>query len=508
MPGRCERLTASGGITTENATLLDGTTTGGFENATSTFAANGWTQAGTSAPTWFVGTAGGAQNGTKAAFYGSSASTYGTGSSTTTVNHFYRDVAIPSGATNVLLNYYYKMPTVDADFDYFYVHTGSSALSAPVVGSLPSGYTQQFVNTATSYSGFTSMPAINLTSFAGSTVRIIFSLRTDAASPYANPAVDNIRITATVTSTSPFVWTPSSGLFDDAGATIPYSGTPTATVYASPSSTTTYTATATNGAGCSNSGSAIVNFTTIPPSISSYSTGCSGQILSVNGNSLVTVTAATVDGISVTPTIINDNQVTLIIPPGVTGNNIPVTLTSGCGIASDNTLTVNPTPQVAAAPTNQTKCTGADISQIILTNPNSIAGTVISWTRSTPAGTGGSVPLSGSGSSPVTIDGILTSSNTAATPVVFTINAVAAGCTTSTTSTVPMTPLSPEVSLQVQARLQCVKGHLLLSATAGNQPAVTIYNENFNGAATGGPDKYFHRRYCCQCRLEFAGQWL
>ena len=24
-----------------------------------------------------------------------------------------------------------------------------------------------------------------------------------------------------------------------------------------------------------------------------------------------------------------------------------------------------------------------------------------------------------------------------------------------------------------------------LSATAGNQPAVTIYNENFNGAATG-----------------------
>src|SRR3989339_341408 len=57
-------------------TLIDPTVEGGFENATSTLAANGWTAVNTTSIAWFVGTPAGAQGGTKAAFVGSSSATY------------------------------------------------------------------------------------------------------------------------------------------------------------------------------------------------------------------------------------------------------------------------------------------------------------------------------------------------------------------------------------------------------------------------------------------------
>ena len=74
---------------------------GGFESGTSTLAANGWTGVNATSVTWFTGTAAGAATGTKAAFVGSSSTTY-IGSTTAVIKHFYRDIAIPSGATQVL----------------------------------------------------------------------------------------------------------------------------------------------------------------------------------------------------------------------------------------------------------------------------------------------------------------------------------------------------------------------------------------------------------------------
>ena len=62
---------------------------------------------------------------------------------------------------------------------------------------------------------------------------------------------------------SPFTWTPQSGLYTDAGGTVPYTGGATPQVYGRPASTTTYTATATNAAGCINSGQAVVNVSTL-----------------------------------------------------------------------------------------------------------------------------------------------------------------------------------------------------------------------------------------------------
>ena len=180
---------------------------GGFENATSAFANNGWTAVGTSARTWRVGTAGGAATGTKAAYWGTAAAYGGTAASA--VGHFYRDVIIPAGATNVLLNYKLKYPTIDGSWDYFYVFATTNA-NTPVNAVIPTtGYTNLFTNTSTAYAGFTAMPQIDLTSYAGTTVRLVFTFKTDAATPNAAPAVDDI--TLTYIAGSPCSGTPAPG---------------------------------------------------------------------------------------------------------------------------------------------------------------------------------------------------------------------------------------------------------------------------------------------------------
>ncbi|MBK8340483.1 MAG: hypothetical protein IPK99_11040 [Flavobacteriales bacterium] len=166
---------------------------GGFENATSTLAANGWTGVDATSITWFTGTAAGAATGTKSAFVGSSNTVY-TGSTVSVIKHFYRDIVIPAGATSVFLNYKLKMPIVDCcTFDFFRVYTNTTA-QTPVSGTLPAG-TQRAVYNTPALANFTAQPHIDLTSLAGTTVRLVFTYQTDAASPFANPAVDDITLT-------------------------------------------------------------------------------------------------------------------------------------------------------------------------------------------------------------------------------------------------------------------------------------------------------------------------
>ena len=63
-----------------------------------------------------------------------------------------------------------------------------------------------------------------------------------------NNAIHQIDVTSTVGDFDSYIWTPASGLFTDAAATIPYTGTSATTVYVKNSTpgTTTYTLTATN----------------------------------------------------------------------------------------------------------------------------------------------------------------------------------------------------------------------------------------------------------------------
>ena len=111
-------------------------TSGGFENSTSTFSANSFTQVGT--PTtngWFVGTAAGGSSGTKSAYLGTNSSSFGSGVNFAQ-NHFYIDVTLPANAINPYFSFYYKMPVIDGAYDQLLVYTSTSA-NTPVAGTVP-----------------------------------------------------------------------------------------------------------------------------------------------------------------------------------------------------------------------------------------------------------------------------------------------------------------------------------------------------------------------------------
>lgn len=166
---------------------------GSFENATPAFIDNGWTTVqGADNRIWRVGTPAGAHTGTNAAYTGN-ATNYN-GLNLARVNHFYRDITIPAGATNVQLKFYYRQPNVDDTYDYFYVSTTTTA-TTPIQGDIPdANYNVLFSNTATSYDAFTLVGPFDLTALAGTTVRLVFSAEADGVTPAANPAVDDISL--------------------------------------------------------------------------------------------------------------------------------------------------------------------------------------------------------------------------------------------------------------------------------------------------------------------------
>lgn len=166
---------------------------GGFENVNPAFVDNGWTAVqGTDNRIWRVGTPAGAHTGTNAAYTGT-ATNYN-GINLARVNHFYRDIAIPVGVTNVQLQFYYRQPNVDDGYDSCYVSTTDPA-NTPLQNVVPdANYNILFTNTSNAYPSFTLIGPFDLTSLAGTTVRIVFSVKSDGITPVGNPAVDDISL--------------------------------------------------------------------------------------------------------------------------------------------------------------------------------------------------------------------------------------------------------------------------------------------------------------------------
>lgn len=181
--------------------LIDPTGDGGFENGNS-FSANGWSEAQPgNARQWRVGTVAGVQGGNNSAYVGNAGNYNGTNSNS--VQHFYRDVNIPNGATSIIISFYLKMPTVDYLtgtpylYDYLKVYTTSTA-NTPISGTVPSsGYTQIFGYEQPALTSFTQQSVTLPNSLAGTTVRLVFTFRSDGINPTANPAIDNISLTYT-----------------------------------------------------------------------------------------------------------------------------------------------------------------------------------------------------------------------------------------------------------------------------------------------------------------------
>ncbi|MEI6348300.1 MAG: T9SS type A sorting domain-containing protein [Bacteroidota bacterium] len=226
----------SSAVTSTTTTFISESGDGGFETGGS-FALNNWTAVNGLYNNWYVGTSAGTQAGTNAAFVGTGF--VGTGNAS--VNHFYRDITIPAGYTNISLKFYLKMPTTDVGYDSINVYTTTTS-NTPVAGTAPaSGYARVFANSASAYSNYTLQAVPLSNALAGTTVRLVFTYRCDGVADYGVPAIDNILLTGDLTSSHTYAWTSLP-----AG----YTSTSQNPTGVSPTETTEYIVVATNGYGC------------------------------------------------------------------------------------------------------------------------------------------------------------------------------------------------------------------------------------------------------------------
>ncbi len=440
-------------------TYINPTADGGFENG-STFALNNWTVLNGTYNQWLIGTAAGAQDGTNAAYVG----TGFVGTANASVNHFYRDVVIPSGATNISLKFFLKMPIVDGGYDYMKVYTTTAAYT-PVAGTTPStGYTERFTYDAPALSSFT-LQTINLPdALAGTTVRLVFTFKCDGVTPFGVPAVDNISLSTSVATTNTYAWTSSpvgftSALQNPTGIT--------------QSANTTYTVTATNDYNCTATASKTVNnvsgaaISTQPIATAK----CSGQTASftvtATGPNLTYQWYKGVDAIIVANNgSANAATLELANVSDVDAGNYYVVVNAACGtpVTSDVvSLTVNHYP-TATASSNSPVCDGSTLN---LTGTTDI-GVTYEWKKS-------DVIIS-------TNQILFISSVTAANAGTYSFTATKNGCTSiagtvdvivnAVPTAVSITPNSASIA---QGSIQS------LVASGGTISNVSILNENFNG---------------------------
>ena len=269
-----------------NQVLLNPSVEGGFESG-STFTANGWVGITSGARTFRVGTVTTPYAGTNSVYVGSTTANNGINNSA--VHHFYRDVVIPANSSNISLRFYLSLPSIDISgatiYDYLNVYTTTTG-NTPVVGTVPStNYTllSQFGGTVISGYTLQTLPISN--SLSGTTVRVVFSWRSDGVTPHVAPIIDNIGITADVSTTPTFTWTSTPSGFTSSLQN------PTSFV---PTATTRYNLTVANNHGCSDTSSVLVTVNTPSTAASSAnassSTVCSGELVTLTqtGGSLGT----------------------------------------------------------------------------------------------------------------------------------------------------------------------------------------------------------------------------
>jgi len=270
---------------------------GSFENATSTFAANSWSNVNGLTNKWFVGNQSSC-NGTKGAYVSShitgNDNNYNTGISD--VSHFYKDVTFPAGQSCITLTFNWKGQG-ESSWDGLRIYLGSTAVT-PVGGTMFSTSDPSAVQLGNSWynlqaacgTATITIPAAN----AGTTKRLVFSWQNDASfgtTPAAtidaislvasNPTVPSCasalvpaNAATNVSTCNPLTWTApaSSGcntatsynVYFGTSATPPLVGTTTSTSYSVPmnfSTTYYWQIVPTNGAG-SAVGCGIQSFTT------------------------------------------------------------------------------------------------------------------------------------------------------------------------------------------------------------------------------------------------------
>ena len=190
-------------------------------------------------------------------------------------------------------------------------------------------------------------------------------------------AIDNVRVTGTLSTTPVPSWTPTAGLYTDAGATVPYTGTATTTVYAKPTTTTTYTA----GVGsCGTTASSVVTVYPTPVIAFSPTIGCQGTPVTASGGATYTwapndATLSATTGATVTPNPTSSETYTL-------------TASSTHSCTASATYVVNPAPAISVTPTlgcaAQALAASGAVSYSWLPNDGSLSATTGSGVTANP----------------------------------------------------------------------------------------------------------------------------
>jgi subtilisin-like proprotein convertase family protein len=250
-----------------------------------------------------------------------------------------------------------------------------------------------------------------------------------------------------------FTWTPSAGLFIDAGHNTAYTGGSQQTVYAyNTPGNYSYSANISFNGCTESSTSASVDIQAIATALiapSNNETICSGTAITTRSLSSPSDAGATLnwtrDHTSDVSGTVGNSGTASISGTLINATSSPITVTftvtpDGSGSLSCSgtpltfTVTVNPTPLATANPSSQSVCSGSAINPIIFGTSNSLAGTNYTWTRdNTSTATG----IAANGTQ--FVSGILTNTG-GTTTVTFSITAVGPGVSacagTPTTATV------------------------------------------------------------------------
>jgi len=170
----------------------------------------------------------------------------------------------------------------------------------------------------------------------------------------------NIQISYTLPTAS-IKWSPTTGLYTDAAATIPYAGTDAATIYAKPLTNQIYTVTATSDLGCISTANVPITVTNITPNLGHDTTLCDNGSITLNAgtgyDTYLWSTGATTQTITVDTTGIGIGtfpySVTVTLGTCSSNGNINITFTNCVGIIENSgNISVNIFPNPTTGLTN------------------------------------------------------------------------------------------------------------------------------------------------------------
>lgn len=175
-------------INSSDATGTSGAN-GSFENATSTFAANGWSNVNGVTNKWFVGTQSSCV-GSKGAYIGTASNNNNYTNTVSDISHFYKDVTFPAGETCITLSFNWKGQG-ESGYDGLKIYLGSTAVTpvANTAFSTSDGTAVQLGSTFYNFQASCGTTSITISSTnAGTSKRLVFSWVNDN-SVGTNPAV-------------------------------------------------------------------------------------------------------------------------------------------------------------------------------------------------------------------------------------------------------------------------------------------------------------------------------